>query len=473
MLTKPLTFTTAQAQTTQENFVMENNLDQPVVAYVLKGYPRTSETFITNEIYILETLGLKLSVFSIKKLEGQKHHAVVDSITAPVTYLPQASDLTGNSFLAWLAENLPKFLKYHGRLLLTRPASYLGALIECLRMSIKYRQHPLDGLRTVYIKEFLQAGYIADSVLNNPNIRHLHAHFCHGSTTVAMFASRISGIPFSFTAHAKDIYLPELNPGDLLQIKMRRAKFAVTCTGANQEHLDARNLTTTDVHRIYHGLDIDHFNPEPRTERSANEIPTILSVGRLVEKKGFDYLVRACGILRARGVNFNCRIVGGSDKYAKVIRQLITDLQLDDMVSLPGAVTQEELLAIYQQGVLFALPCLVVDNGDRDGIPNVLVEAMAMEMPVISTDISGIPELITHQVNGLLVPEKDAVAMADAIESLLNDAALRQRLGKAARQTVCRDFNSRHTTIALKNLFDACLEDQVVESDVCCVAERS
>ncbi|MGZ0080196.1 glycosyltransferase family 4 protein [Methylomonas sp. TEB] len=451
---------------------MPNHDHQAQVAYILKGFPRTSETFITNEIHLLETLGLKLSIFSIKQLEGQKHHAVVDQIKAPVTYLPQADDLTGRSFWVWLKENLPKFTASHGRLFQKRPIAYLSALLECLSMSIKYRESWRDFPRTVFIKEFLQAGYIAEAVLQNPAIRHLHAHFCHGATTVAMFASRISGLPFSFTAHAKDIYLRELNPGDLLQIKMRRAKFAVTCTGANQQHLDACKGSDIAVHRIYHGLDTDLFVPEPREQSAADSVPTILSVGRLVEKKGFDYLVRACAMLRDRGIKFNCRIVGGADKYAQVIKQLIAELDLQDVISLPGAVTQEELRGIYQQGSVFALPCLVVDNGDRDGIPNVLVEAMAMEMPVISTDISGIPELIQDQVNGLLVPEKNAAAMADAIERLLKDQALRQRLGQAARQTVCQDFNSRHTTVALKKLFDACLAGEMVEAHVCC-AEHS
>ncbi len=454
---------------------MRTTPDEAVVAYVLKGFPRTSETFITNEIHLLETLGLKLSIFSIKKLEGQKQHAVVDAIKAPVTYLPQASDLTGHSFARWLIENLPKFAASHGRLLARKPLRYLAALAECLKMSVKYRDGLLEWPRTVFIKEFLQAGYIANSVLDEPSIRHLHAHFCHGATTIALFASRMSGLPFSFTAHAKDIYLRELNPGDLLQIKMRRAKFAVTCTGANQTHLDGRNPSDTRVHRIYHGLDTDLFVPEPRQATAPDAVPTILSVGRLVEKKGFDYLVQACALLHDRGLRFQCRIVGGHDKYAEKIKALIAELKLEDCISLPGAVTQEELRAVYQEGTLFALPCLVVDNGDRDGIPNVLVEAMAMEMPVISTDISGIPELIEHEVNGLMVQEKDAAAMADAIQRLLSDPSLRQRLGQAARETVCREFNSRHTTVALKNLFVACLEGRAVEEEahVCCSAENA
>lgn len=449
-------------------------MDQPGVAYILKGYPRTSETFISNEIHLLESLGLRLRIFSVKQLQGQKQHAVVDAIRATVDYLPQTGDLAGVSILRWLAENLPKFTASHARLFGKRPLAYLATLSESLFMAFKYRSGLLDMPRTVFVKEFLQAGYIADAVIRNPNIRHLHAHFCHGSTTIAMYASRVSGIPFSFTAHAKDIYLRELNPGDLLQLKMRRAKFAVTCTGANQQHLDARKASDTIVHRIYHGLDTDLFNPEPRRQAPAAETPpTILSVGRLVEKKGFDYLVRACGILRDRGVKFNCKIVGGDDVYAETIRRQIQALRLEDRIQLPGAVTQEQLRDIYQQGSVFALPCLVVDNGDRDGIPNVLVEAMAMEMPVISTDISGIPELIKHQVNGLLVAEKDPPAMADAIELLLGDAALRQRLGRAARQTVRKAFDSRHTTLALKNLFDACLQGTPVENHVRCAAEHS
>jgi glycosyltransferase involved in cell wall biosynthesis len=443
------------------------------VAYILKGFPRTSETFISNEIHLLETLGLNLSIYSIKKLEGQKNHGVVDAIRAPVTYLPQASDLTGESFLTWMRENFPKFSGSHLRLAMTKPLRYTSALAECLVMSIKYRAGILDWPRTVFIKEFLQAGWIAEAVSRNANIRHLHAHFCHGATTVAMFASRLSGIPFSFTAHAKDIYLRELNPGDLLQIKMRRARFAVTCTGANQDHLQHRHGDVAAIHRIYHGLDTDQFSPAPRDENGEAAIPTILSVGRLVEKKGFDYLVRACAILRQRGLDFRCLIVGGADKYAENIKRLIHELELDDRISLPGAVTQEELRGYYQAGTVFALPCLVVGNGDRDGIPNVLVEAMAMEMPVISTDISGIPELIEHGVDGLMVPEKSAEAMADAIESLLLDAALRRRLGRAARAKVCRHFNSRHTTVALKQLFDACLEGKEVEAHACCAAEHS
>lgn len=442
------------------------------IAYILKGYPRTSETFITNEIRLLEKMGVKLSIFSVKKLEGQKNHAMVKEINVPVTYLPQADPLSETRFSKWLIENVPKFSASHLQLLKRRPLPYLKVLAECLLMSIRYRTKLWEMPREVFIKEFLQAGFIANAVLEAGRIQHLHAHFCHGSTTIAMFVSGLSGIPFSFTAHAKDIYLKELNPGKLLQTKMRRAEFLVTCTGANEEHLQKIAPAGTKIRKIYHGLDTQLFADPKRAEAEAGleKTPTILSVGRLVEKKGFDYLIKACAILKDKGHQFQCRIVGGGDDgFTQILTNLIKELNLQNEVVLHGAVTQEELRDIYRQATLFALPCLVVNNGDRDGIPNVLVEAMSMRLPAVSTDISGIPELIDHEVNGLLVPEKDAAAMAGAIERLLTNPELRTELGNAGRARVCKDFDSQNTTLELKDLFLAQLADKGCEElHECC-----
>jgi glycosyltransferase involved in cell wall biosynthesis len=422
------------------------------IAYILKGYPRTSETFITNEIRLLEKMGIDLHIFSVKKLEGQKNHAMVEEIAAPVTYLPQADSLSETRFSQWLKDNLPKFSDSHAELFKKRPLAYLKTLTECLVMSVRYRNGLWEWPREVFFKEFLQAGYIANAVLTAGQFEHLHAHFCHGSTTIAMFASSLSGLPFSFTAHAKDIYLKELNPGELLQNKMRRAEFLVTCTGANEQHLRSIAPSGTQIHKIYHGLDTGLFDHD-RQSQDSESTPVILSVGRLVEKKGFDYLIRACALLKSQGRKFQCRIVGGGDEYKTVLTDLIESLDLKDEVVLHGAVTQEELRVIYRQATLFALPCLVVGNGDRDGIPNVLVEAMSMQIPAISTDISGIPELITDGVDGLLVPEKNAEAMAGAIAKLLDNPALRGRLGKAGREKVMKEFDSQQTTQTLKELF--------------------
>ncbi|HEX4948608.1 MAG TPA: glycosyltransferase family 4 protein [Blastocatellia bacterium] len=415
------------------------------IGYILKGFARTSETFITNEIYLLEKLGLKLSIFSLIKLEGQKRHAVVDAIQAPVTYLPALSSLTEESLWQWLKNNLDYFSATHAALFKTHPLAYLSTLLFTLKLTLKYREKQ-------FIKEFLQAGFIAQKVLASGRIRHLHAHFAHTSTTVTMFASWLSGLPFSFTAHAKDIYLSELNPGDLLNIKLRRAKFIATCTKANEQHLREVEPHSAPIHTIYHGLDTKQFAP---LEKISTPKPIVLSVGRFVEKKGYKYLVEACRILKERGLDFECHIVGGGDSAST--QSLIQQLQLTDTIIIHSAVTQEELRHIYQRATVFALACQIIESGDRDGIPNVMAEAMAMELPIVSTDISGIPELVDHRVDGLLVPQKNAEALAEALAELLDDAALRERLGKAARAKICRIFDAEVTVQELHRLLQSCL----------------
>lgn len=431
-------------------------MERDEIGYVLKGYPRTSETFIANEIHLLEEAGRRLVIFSLKRLEGQKRHAVVDRIKAPVIYLPEAEPMTGSRKFTWLRRNLPGFVSDHRSLFLRRPAVYLRTLVEALRMGRRYRGD--RRFKWSYLKEFLQAGSIARFVLGSGRIAHLHAHFCHTTTTVTMFASRLCSVPFSFTAHAKDIYREDMNPGDLLAVKLRSAQFAVTCTRANKKYMDQLHATETPLHAIYHGLDLSMFIPEEGFNDSdieRDDPPLILAVGRLVEKKGFEYLVEACALLRERGHRFRCLIVGGRDEHAAVIEALIGRLDLGGIVTLQGAVTQEQLLRIYRRAAVFALPCRVMDNGDRDGIPNVLVEAMAMELPVVSTPISGIPELIESGVNGLLAEEKNARELAAALERLLTDEELRRKLGRAARVRVGKDFDARRNIGALNALFDA------------------
>jgi glycosyltransferase involved in cell wall biosynthesis len=362
--------------------------------------------------------------------------------------------LNEQSFPSWLRAHLPKFLPSHWRALRRRPLPYLFAFVEAAFMSLAYRRSTWAPPRAVFFKEYLQAGYIADCILSaSPPIRRLHAHFCHGATTATMLASRLAGVSFSFTAHAKDIYLRDLNPGGLLARKMRRARFVVTCTEANRKHLLDVCPDGAPVYRIYHGLDPEVFQPDPnRTIPNPGAVPVILSVGRLVEKKGFQYLVQACGLLRDRGVPFTCRIVGGHDAFAPRIRELIQTLDLSAQVVVQNAVTQEELKQIYSSATVFALPCMITESGDRDGIPNVLAEAMAMELPVVSTNISGIPEIVHHGVNGLLAPERDPESLAYAIQMLLENPAYARRLGQSARRTICEVFDSRRNTLALRSL---------------------
>lgn len=426
--------------------------EQLEVAYILKGYPRLSETFIINEIHLLEQMGLTLRIFSLKPPEEKKRHAIVDRIRAAVTFLPATTSITETPFLRWLTRHLPDFAAAHWRLLRRRPGAYLRVLrYAILGLSLQVSLQTGLRFKKSFIKEFLQAGLIAEQVLAAGTIGHLHGHFCHGATTVTMLVSALTGLPYSFTAHAKDIYLPELNPNGLLQTKLATAAFVATCTDANRQYLEQLYPGGAPIHTIYHGLDTTLFTPVSQIDEPA--LPTILAVGRFVEKKGFPYLVEACRLLRARGHHFRCRIVGQRDEQSALVQQLIQAGELADIIQIQGGVTQDELRRIYAESTIFALPCYVVDNGDRDGIPNVLAEAMAMALPVVSTNISGIPEIVQPGLNGLLVPPKDAMALADTLERLLLDPALRQQLGQAARATIIEVFDAWQTTVALRTLF--------------------
>jgi len=426
------------------------------VAYVMNGYPRLSETFITHEIHQLERLGLTLRLFSVKREREPKVHPVVGAVRAPLTYLPDASSLSGTSLVPWLRRNAPVFWRGNASVALRHPWRYLRTLASAVAMSRRYRTPDQPRMRKVFIKEFLQAALIADELHRAGDVGHLHGHFCHGVATITWFASRLSGIPFSFTAHAKDIYQAELNPGDLLERKLGAARFVATCTCANASVLRPRHPRPDEVHAIYHGLDTNYFAPAPDGGTPAP--PVILAVGRFVEKKGFDHLIEACALLKRDGVRFGCVIVGERGEAYDGICRLIEQHGLADHVRLRSAVAQDELRDIYRGARVFALPCRVTADGDRDGFPNVLAEAMAMGVPVVSTAISGIPEFIDDGVHGLLVPGGDANALADALKRLLADDMLHARLARAGRQRIVERFDSRRTTIALRELFVAQLQ---------------
>ena len=438
------------------------------VAYVMNGYPRLSETFIAHEIHQIERLGVPLRLFAVKREDEPKVHPVVAAIRAPLTYLPMASSLSGTTLVGWLRRNLPTFWRANAAVALRHPLRYASTLASALALSWRHRSGAdteSDGgfrLRKVYIKEFLQAGVIADEVGRAGDVSHLHGHFCHGVATITWFASLLSGIPFSFTAHAKDIYQAELNPGNLLERKLGAARFVATCTCANAVVLRARHARPDEVHTIYHGLDTDYFSP---ASSGLSDVPLILAVGRLVEKKGFDQLIAACALLRQEGLRFGCVIVGENGSARDSLRAQIDGLGLAGTVRLRGAVTQDQLREIYRGAHVFALPCQIMEDGDRDGFPNVLAEAMAMGVPVVSTAISGIPEMISDGVHGLLVEPRDPQALADALRRVLTDAELHARLARAARERICERFDSRRTTLELRDLFVAQLRQRQVQRE--------
>jgi glycosyltransferase involved in cell wall biosynthesis len=423
------------------------------VAYVLKGWPRISELFIASEIYRLEQAGLNLRLYVIKPPDESETHPVVEQIAARPEYLPPTTSLTSTPFARWLRENLPQFLPALARTVRHHPAGLARAAGLAFAQSVRARKGFWP--RKLYAKELLQAVALADRLADAPDVRHLHAHFAHGTTTVTWFASAITGLPFSFTGHAKDIYAPSLNPAGLLRRKLRAAEFAVTCTEANVRHLEAIAPEAT-VHRVYHGLNADFsrlMGEEATPVPGPNGTLRLLGVGRLVAKKGFDTVVDACGLLDRRGVPFEAVIVGPDDDAGPALRARISELGLGDRIRLEGQMSQAELLEEYRRASAFCLPCRVLDNGDRDGIPNVLAEAMACGAPVVTTPISGIPEIVRDGVNGLFVQPDDPESLAASVMRLREDRALASRISEEAAATVQRELDGERLALTLQSLF--------------------
>ena len=403
------------------------------VAYVLKRYPRLTETFILNEIRAMERLGEELRIFSLLPPEPPPHHPTVAQIRAPVHAPPER----------WLAKARTA-ARAHAALLASSPLRYAAAVGVALSRTFSSRR-PVSLWR-----QFARAGVVADTC-RREGVRHIHAHFANAPTTVAHFAHRMSGIPFSFTAHAKDIYLAR--PG-FLRKQLMAARFVATCTDYNAQYLRriAPRLDPRRVRLVYHGIDLQTFAASaPQSQPVVGRRARILAVGRLVPKKGHEDLIAACAALRDWGVEFDCEIVGSGplrDALAAEVRRH----DLADRVVLSGAMTHRELIDRYRGAELFVLAPRIADDGDRDGIPNVIAEAMAVGVPVVATDVSGIPELVRHEQTGLLAPSRDPTALAAAMLRLLQDRVLARELARRARALLARQFDLWETTRELHAL---------------------
>jgi glycosyltransferase involved in cell wall biosynthesis len=304
-----------------------------------------------------------------------------------------------------------------------------------------------------HLNDFLQAGSLACDI-KRAAFAHLHVHFANVPATVGELVQSLCGIRFSVTAHAKDIYLTP--PGELAR-KMRKATCVLTCTAYNQRYLAGLNHGDTPIHLAHHGIDAGRFGgATEQTAESDGEAPLILSVGRFCEKKGFEYLIAACQILKQRGREFRCLIIGYGELQEK-LEKMISALGLAGCVSLPGRMTQGQLAALYPKSSMFVLPCLVTDNGDRDGIPNVMIEAMASRVPVISTNISGIAELVEDGKNGLLVEQRSAQQIAAAIENLLLQPALRKHMGNMGHEKVTAHFTLESSAARVFHILDGAM----------------
>jgi glycosyltransferase involved in cell wall biosynthesis len=389
------------------------------IGYVLKRYPRYSETFVVNEILAHEAAGLQVDIFALGPSGDTHFQDAISRVRAPLMYL-RADGLRAADF--W---------------------DDIGAASERLPgIFVALAEGKGEPARDVY-----QAAMLAKFVAAK-GIDLLHAHFATSAANVARLAAQFAGVPYTFTAHAKDIFVDQVRPADLRR-KLQQAAAAVTVSDYNVEHLRRTyGADAARVVRIYNGLDLTRFAYRPAVDRAR----LIVAVGRLVEKKGFDDLVRAAAMLKRRGVDFSCKIVGQGEQEA-ALAALIDELGVGEQVKLVGPLPQCEVTELIRSAAVFAAPCVVAADGNRDGLPTVLLEAMAVGTPCVSTDVTGIPEVVHHERTGLIVGQRDPEGLAAAIVRLMDERRLAADLSTRARALVEAQFDARRTSAQLREVF--------------------
>jgi len=383
------------------------------IGVVLKGYPRLSETFVAQELAALERRGLVLALYSLRRPTDAAVHPVHAEIAAPVDYLPEyLHEAPGRVLRAWTsARRLP---------------GYAAALAA-------FRADFVRDRTRNRARRFGQALVLAAEL--PADVGHLHAHFLHTPASVARYAALMRDLPWSVSAHAKDVWT---TPDWEKREKLASCAWATTCTRANAEHLRGLAADPARIDLVYHGLDARRFPAPPPASRAGTPV-VVLAVGRAVEKKGFDDLLAALARLPA-SLDWRFEHVGGGPLLAALQAQAAA-LGIAQRIAWHGPLAQPQVLARYRAADVFALPSRIAADGDRDGLPNVLMEAQSQRLPCVATAVSGIPELIDDSRTGLLVPPRDVDALAGALAALIGDAGLRHRLGDAGCERTRTSFD--------------------------------
>jgi glycosyltransferase involved in cell wall biosynthesis len=409
------------------------------VGYVLKRFPRLSETFVLNELLELERQGVEVVVFSLLRPPEEPRHARLFELAAPLHYLPGGSLLDG--WRVGAADGTAG-----GGTVAKRPLTALLAEAEGPWPPL-LNGKDADAVATLHLK----AATVA-LLAQAHRLDHLHAHFASDATTVALLAGRLAGLPVSFTAHARDIYHRYTDPGAdaaMRRAKLAEARFVVTVSDYNRRHLEAlARGTPARIHRLHNGLDLGRVRPRAKPREPGR----FLAVGRLIEKKGFIHLIEACRELARLGRPFLVEIVGEGPERERLAAATAA-VGLGQAVRLLGALPQEALLERLARASAMVLPCVVGASGDRDGLPTVLLEALATATPAISTTLGGIDEVIEDGVSGLLVPPGDGKALAAAMARLADDPLLAAAMGAAGRERAEAAFDLARNVARLRRLF--------------------
>ncbi|GAB3264931.1 glycosyltransferase family 4 protein [Arthrobacter pigmenti] len=396
------------------------------IAYVLKIYPRFSETFIVTEILAREAAGEQLEIFSLRSPVDPRFHPELARVQAPVNYVAKPAKLSeGWEIMAAACRTISGFEQ--------RFAQLLPELVDV---------DPSDVHQGVELAiRFTRQG-----------TTHIHAHFGSIAARTARIASVLTGIPFSFTAHAKDIFHQDVDQTTLVTL-MREAHHVITVSDYNLDYL--RNLQPgleTTIHRVYNGLELERFTY--RAPVPAHSPFRIAAVGRLVEKKGFNLLLDAMASLVRRGSRLEVRIAGGGPQHEALERQ-IHDLGLSESVSLLGPRTQQEVSDLLRWADVFVAPCITGEDGNVDGLPTVLLEAMAVGVPCIASDVTGIPEVMTDRYGrrtGVLIRSGVTADIVGAVSFCASASFDRQAMTTAARELIERCFDSRGQAARLRSL---------------------
>ncbi|MHC4415215.1 MAG: glycosyltransferase [Planctomycetota bacterium] len=399
----------------------------PKVAYVVSRFPKLTETFVLYEILEMERLGVTVEIYPLLRGRERVVHAEARALAGRAHYQP---------FLS-LSVILAQW-HYIRR----RPLAYLKVLAATLSGTFGSANFFFGALGI-----FPKAVRFACE-METQNVAHVHAHFANHPAVAALIIHGLTGIPFSFTARGSDIHVDRR----MLKQKLEAAAFAITVSSYNKELMvnECGPPVGDKIHVIYGGVDTDRLSPRPGAQ--SDEPFRIVCVARFEEVKGHAYLVEACRLLRDRGVGFECHLIGDGPLRQTVERQ-IAQAGLKDRVKLLGARPYADVIEQLSRASVVVLATVPAASGKREGIPNVLKEAMACGLPVVASSISGIPELVDHGGSGFLVPPRDTSALADVLQRLHGAPAVRRQMGRAGRERIVRAFNLRASVAQRAALF--------------------
>ncbi len=386
------------------------------VAYLMSRFPKLTETFILYEILAVEQQGVGVELYPLLREKTQVMHPEAVALVERAHFQPFFSGAIARANLRFLSR---------------RPRVYLRTLWDLLRHTFGSVRFFIGALGI-----FPKSVYFAQ-LMRDAGIDHIHAHFASHPTAAAFVIARLTGIPYSFTAHGSDLHRDR----HMLREKTDEAAFVVTISNFNREIIvqECGEQARPRIQVIHCGVDTSVFQPQFEGEHAPDAF-NILCIGTLHEVKGQTHLIEACRLLHERGVEFVCHFVGdGPDR--PMLTEQVMRAGLQQQVCFHGRLPQQEVVKHLKRAAVVVAPSVPSRDGRREGIPVVLIEAMSSGVPVVASRLSGIPELVDDQVNGYLTEPGDAAALADALEHLSTDVDLRQRMGRAGRQKVADEFD--------------------------------